>query len=284
MWGFESSIPSQPVAHSSSGPGHLPLKEEIRGSNPLCASHASMTGPAMGPLPFPGGARGSTGRQPNLRASPRFRRFWLGEAPLAHRANAILLGLLVTVVNRTGSTIHSSLLVLTFVAPSAVFGVAGGVVADRIPKRELLLTAGLLRTALCLLFLHGDSGVAAIYATNLGLSVITQFASPAEAAALPAVVLEHQLVAATAALNLETIFSQVLGGAYRAVAREPSVCGHSSCCPRLPSSSHRSSTRTYPASPVVKAPDSTQRRLAQSPHPLTGIREAVLESLAARSV
>ena len=26
------------VAHSSSGPGHLPLKEEIRGSNPLCAT------------------------------------------------------------------------------------------------------------------------------------------------------------------------------------------------------------------------------------------------------
>lgn len=148
---------------------------------------------------------------PALRASPRFRRFWVARL-LSHTAqNAILLGLLVTVVNRTGSTIHSSLLVLTFVAPAAIFGVAGGVVADRIPKRELLLTAGLLRTALCLLFLHGDSGVAAIYATNLGLSVITQFASPAEAAALPAVVLEHQFVAATAALNLETVLSQLLG-------------------------------------------------------------------------
>ena len=38
MWGFESSIPSQTPAHSSSGPGHLPLKEEIRGSSPLCAT------------------------------------------------------------------------------------------------------------------------------------------------------------------------------------------------------------------------------------------------------
>ena len=26
------------VAHSSRGQGHLPLKEEIRGSNPLCAT------------------------------------------------------------------------------------------------------------------------------------------------------------------------------------------------------------------------------------------------------
>src|SRR3990172_8439513 len=37
MWGFESSIPSQ-TAHSSSGPGHRPLKAEIAGSNPACAT------------------------------------------------------------------------------------------------------------------------------------------------------------------------------------------------------------------------------------------------------
>src|SRR5437762_6873062 len=37
MWGFESSIPSQ-MAHSSSGPGHRPLKAEIAGSNPACAT------------------------------------------------------------------------------------------------------------------------------------------------------------------------------------------------------------------------------------------------------
>ena len=37
MWGFESSIPSH-LAHSSSGPGHRPLKAEIAGSNPACAT------------------------------------------------------------------------------------------------------------------------------------------------------------------------------------------------------------------------------------------------------
>ena len=42
MWGFESSVPSQPfvarVAHSSSGLGHRPLKAKITGSNPVCAT------------------------------------------------------------------------------------------------------------------------------------------------------------------------------------------------------------------------------------------------------
>jgi len=131
---------------------------------------------------------------------------------LSHTAqNAILFGLLVTVVNRTGSTIHSSLLVLTFVVPSALLGIVGGIIVDRLPKREMLVTTGLFRTALCLLFLHGSGTVIPIYATNLGVSVITQFASPAEAAALPALVPQAQLVAATAALNLEFVVAQLLG-------------------------------------------------------------------------
>jgi MFS family permease len=131
---------------------------------------------------------------------------------LAHTAqNAILLALLVTVVNETGSTIHSSLLVLGFVVPSALVGILGGVAVDRLPKREVLVTTGLFRAALCLLFLRLGSGVLAIYLTNTLLAVITQFASPAESAVLPALVPEAQLVPATAALNLEFIASQLLG-------------------------------------------------------------------------
>ena len=41
---FESYFPSFWVAHSSRGLGHLPLKEEITGSNPVCASSNSLAG------------------------------------------------------------------------------------------------------------------------------------------------------------------------------------------------------------------------------------------------
>jgi len=131
---------------------------------------------------------------------------------LSHSAqNAILLALLVTVVNETGSTVHSSLLVLTFVVPSALFGLLGGVVVDRLPKREVLVTTGLFRTALGLLFIRAGASVPSIYVTNLALAVITQLAAPAESATLPSLVPENQLVGATAALNLEVVISQVLG-------------------------------------------------------------------------
>lgn len=148
---------------------------------------------------------------PSLRASPRFRRFWFARL-LSHSAqNAILLALLVTVVNRTGSTIHSSLLVLTFVVPSALLGFAGGLAVDRLAERELLITTGLFRTALCLLFLRSNEGVLAIYVTNASLAVLTQFATPAESSALPELVPVDQVVPATAALNVEIIASQLLG-------------------------------------------------------------------------
>lgn len=148
---------------------------------------------------------------PALRASPRFRRFWLARL-LSHTAqNAILLALLVTVVNETGSAVHSSLLVLSFVVPAALLGVPGGVIVDRLPKREMLITTALFRAAVSLLFLRFGAGVLSIYLANLAVAVITQVAGPAESAALPALVPPDQLVAATAALNLEVVVAQVLG-------------------------------------------------------------------------
>src|SRR5947209_16627471 len=81
---------------------------------------------------------------PSLRTNPRFRRFWFGRLLANIAQNAILLALLVTVVNRTGSTIHSSLLVLSFVIPAAVLGVIGGVVVDHLPKRGVLVLSCLL--------------------------------------------------------------------------------------------------------------------------------------------
>ena len=42
------------VAHSSSGPGHRPLKAEIRGSNPLCATNLEDANPERTAKTFQG--------------------------------------------------------------------------------------------------------------------------------------------------------------------------------------------------------------------------------------
>jgi hypothetical protein len=84
MWGFESSIPSQTSAHSSSGPGHLPLKEEIGGSNPPCAIQTAELGPVWGPFFYPGETRGPTRCQSLPPREPALPPFLDGATNLAH--------------------------------------------------------------------------------------------------------------------------------------------------------------------------------------------------------
>jgi MFS family permease len=227
MWGFESSIPSH-AAHSSSGPGRRPLKAEIRGSNPLCATSNALGGRYRRPLRCCSGSHSRCVRPPNegdvsmvrsatqpaapqLKTNARFRRFWLGRLLANSAQNAILLALLLTVVNRTGSTIHSSLLILSFIVPATLLGIVGGVVVDHLPKRPVLVLACLLRAVLCLAFLRSSESVWIIYATNLALSAITQFSGPAESALVPSLVGSEQIASATAMLNVGVILAQVIG-------------------------------------------------------------------------
>src|SRR5579871_6787820 len=144
---------------------------------------------------------------PRLTANTRFRRFWAGRLCANTAQNAILLALLVTVVNRTGSTIHSSLLVLSFIVPAAVLGVVGGVVVDHLPRRAVLVLSALLRALLCVAFLRSSESVWIIYGVNLALSAITQFSGPAESAVVPQLVPAEQIASATALLNIGIIFA-----------------------------------------------------------------------------
>lgn len=148
---------------------------------------------------------------PPLTRSPRFRRFWFGRFLANTAQNAILLALLITVVNRTGSTIHSSLLVLTFVIPAALLGVIGGVAVDHLPMRAVLTLSCLLRALLCVAFLRSNESVWVIYGVNLALSAVVQFSNPAESALVPRITPPQQIAAATSLLFAGVIAAQVAG-------------------------------------------------------------------------
>ena len=92
--------------------------------------------------------------QQSLKTNPRFRRFWLGRLLANTAQNAILFALLVIVVNRTGSTIHASLLVLSFIVPATILGIVGGVVVDHLPKRGVLIVSSLLRASPRFIFIR----------------------------------------------------------------------------------------------------------------------------------
>ena len=125
--------------------------------------------------------------------------------------HAIYFGLLIVVIERTGSSIHSGLLIFSFLLPGVLTGLYAGVVADRSSKRLVMFLSQGLRAVACVaFFLWGDS-VWRLYAITLGFATVAQFNSPAESASVPAIVPYERLASANALLNLTSILAQGVG-------------------------------------------------------------------------
>lgn len=146
-----------------------------------------------------------------LLKNPRFRR--LMEARLAGQTaqNALLYALLILLVKESGSSIHSTLLIVAFTVPAIILGIPAGTAADILPHR-LSMTIGYLLRAVtaALLFYYSDS-LFYIYVFVLVHASIGQISGPAEAATLPAVVRQDQLPAANSLMMLGLVFGQILG-------------------------------------------------------------------------
>ena len=125
--------------------------------------------------------------------------------------HAIYFGLLIVVVERTGSSIDSGLLVFSFLLPGVLTGLYAGVIADRAPKRLVMFLSQGLRAVICVaFFLWGDS-LWRLYALTLAFSTVAQFNLPAESASVPAVVPYERLASANALLGLTSILAQGAG-------------------------------------------------------------------------
>ena len=60
---------------------------------------------------------------------------WMAQAISQIAQNAINFGLLVLVQERTNSTTHMAVAVLSFILPGVIFGILAGVVVDRAEKK-----------------------------------------------------------------------------------------------------------------------------------------------------
>jgi MFS family permease len=126
-------------------------------------------------------------------------------------SHAMYYGLLIVVVNRTGSSIHSGILIFCFLLPGVLVGLHTGLAADRWPRQAVMFLSQSLRAMVCVaFFLWGDS-LWRLYALTLGFSAIAQFNSPAESAAVPSIVPIGRLTAANALLNLTSLIAQGVG-------------------------------------------------------------------------
>ena len=123
----------------------------------------------------------------------------------------VLYGLTVQVYSLTNSTSAVSLLILTFLVPAVLLSAVAGVYVDRLDRRLILIVTNLLRAVMFgLLFFIGNSLIV-ILILNVGVSTVTTFFAPAEAAMIPVLVKRNQLLAANGIFTLTLNAAFALG-------------------------------------------------------------------------
>ena len=146
-----------------------------------------------------------------LLLQPRFGILWLTQGLAQTAQNAILFTLLILVLQLTGSSAASSVLVLSFILPSIFMGVFVGVLLDRFRKGTILVVTNLIRAGGCVLYLFFNDDVLAIYAISLVFSTSGLFFNPAVVSLIPSFVSRERLVNANSLYNFTLTGAQLAG-------------------------------------------------------------------------
>ena len=149
-----------------------------------------------------------------------YRIMWLGmlAAFVAMQMQMIAQGYLA--YHLTGSATVLGLVGMASGLPQLALGLVGGVVADRVPKRRLLVTTqtctGLIALATAVLLHSGHIQVWHLYALGMAQGSVFAFNMPARQAFIPQVVGQHHLMNAaalnTSGMNFTRSFGPALAG------------------------------------------------------------------------
>lgn len=149
--------------------------------------------------------------EPSLLDDLDFRVLWLSRLFSQTAQGSLLYALLILVIDLSDRSVFTSLFVICSILPSIVFALPAGIVVDTVPRRGLLILLNGFRF-LFMLFLVGiEPSLAGVFAATLGIWIIHQFYSPAEAAMLGEIVPPSRYTPAQAMFNLALTISQGLG-------------------------------------------------------------------------
>ena len=119
------------------------------------------------------------------------------------------VALVVLVYRMTSSGLKVGSAVAFEIAPALLLGFVAGAVADRLPRRRVMVTADLGRAGIAVLLAMFHGHLWTVYAAAFGLSAFGVFFSPAAASVLPALVGDADLVGANSAVWSAAVLSQV---------------------------------------------------------------------------
>jgi MFS family permease len=140
---------------------------------------------------------------------------WLAQLISLTILNAANFGIIVLVNDLTHSVVMVGLAIIAFTLPALPFSAIAGVIVDRLSKRLVLWISNILRMvamSLIVLSLWTDrSDLWPIYILTFMTSLIGQFFTPAEGAAIPLIVGERELMPALSLFNITMTLSQAIG-------------------------------------------------------------------------
>ncbi|XVU28977.1 MFS transporter [Actinoplanes sp. CA-054009] len=145
---------------------------------------------------------------------PAFRRLWI--AGLVSDAGdwLMFIALPLVVLELTGSALGTSLAFLLELAPSVLLAPIAGRVADRLPRRLVMLAAMLAQACslLPLLAVHDRSDLPILYGVIAAHATFAAFFEPAKNAMLPMLVGPDRVVSANALVGLNNDLGRIVGG------------------------------------------------------------------------
>ena len=156
-------------------------------------------------------------------ANRSFLLLWLAQLISQSAQNAILFTLLVLVTSLTDGSTFTSILVLSFVIPSVVFGVFSGVLVDMWSKRLLLIYTNVARMLLAVCFLLSRDHFVGLIAISIFFATASQFFGTTDAVTVPSVVPKDQLMSANSVFSMAVTGSQLIGMIFLAPILLPTI-------------------------------------------------------------
>ena len=142
-------------------------------------------------------------------AHPGYRRLWSARTASQWGDVFATVALSLLVFDLTGSPLGVSAVVFAEIVPVLVLAPLAGTLVDRLPRVRVMVAADLLRAALATSLILVGGNVAAVYAIAFGLSAGAVLFNPATNSALPALVTDHELVAANSGIWTAAVLSQI---------------------------------------------------------------------------
>ncbi len=149
---------------------------------------------------------------PSVLGYPKFTALWVSETISLIGDRILLVAMIDLIYQQTQSATSVSLLSMIKALPALVLGTIAGVFIDRWSHKWTMVIANLLQGLLVLL-IPMTKILPIIFAIYLGMSIISQFFTPARSATIPDLVPNGMLLAANSIFAIGIVVSIVIGPA-----------------------------------------------------------------------